>query len=59
MKRCLKKLLDVFGKLKRLNMKTIVIKLILYQKMLDQTNSGISLLSSGKLLFLVTQKISI
>ena len=32
MKRCLKKHLDVFGKLKRLNMKTIVIKLILYQK---------------------------
>lgn len=32
MKRCLKKLLDVFGKLKRLNMKTTVIKLILYQK---------------------------
>ena len=59
MKRCLKKLLDVFGKLKRLNMKTIVIKLILYQKILDQTNSGISLLSSGKLLVLVTQKFSI
>ena len=32
MKRCPKKLLDIFGKLKRLYIKTIAIKFILYQK---------------------------